>query len=159
MITQELKLKLQAYLDNELGSSDARKVGDWIERDAEAQALCAELKGIKATLQLGELEVKVPESREFYWSKIERAIRQEPIEVGATPGFSGRPWWWRLLVPLAGVAVVVIAAVSYGRYGNVPATKTSFLHEIETPLEDTSAISFHSQAAGMTVVWVQSGQY
>lgn len=35
----------------------------------------------------------------------------------------------------------------------------SLLHEIETPLEEASTISFYSPSAGMTVVWVQSREY
>lgn len=151
----ETKLKLQAYLDGELDGRDAAQTAAYLEQDAEARALQAELANIKAVLAANEPEMKLPESREFYWSKIERAVRQQtalPVESGFLPGY---PRWFRILAPAFGAALLMAAAVSVARLATTPSTLT-YLHEIETPLEDTSSISFHSEAAGMTVVWVQT---
>jgi len=158
MITQEQQLKLQAYLDNELGASDTSEVVAWLQKDAEARALQAELKEVSLLLAGNELEVKLPETREFYWSKIERSIHRQEVQSGARTTGSARSWLWRFVMPALGVAALVLIALPLFRVGSGPG-ELGYLHEIETPLEDTSAISFHSQSAGMTVVWVQSQAY
>jgi negative regulator of sigma E activity len=157
MINQETKLKLQAYLDNELSGADLREIAAVLERDPEARALYAELEGTRSLLEAGELELKVPESREFYWSKIQREIQRESREATARPSrffLAGYPRWFRILAPTGGAALVLTAALSVVRLTTGPSA-LSYVHELETPLEDTSVISFHSQSAGMTVVWVQ----
>jgi hypothetical protein len=159
MITLDTKLKLQAFLDHELKGAEEREMAALLERDPEVRALATEFEGLKELLAVGEVEHKLAESREFYWSKIERAISREatPEPAQSKLGFllPGSPRWLRILAPLAGAAFVLALAVGITRFTGNP-TALTYLHEIETPLEDTSAISFHSQAAGMTVVWVQS---
>ena len=53
---------------------------------------------------------------------------------------------------LAVVFMVMLAAG--GRFGL--STGGEALHEIETPLDEMSGLSFHSERDGLTVVWVQS---
>jgi anti-sigma factor RsiW len=157
MMNERKSLELQAYLDQELSPRQAEKVAAWLEQDGQARALHAELKVIRSTLSGNELETKLPESREFYWSKIERAIRERPAKP--RPLFlPGYPWWVRYLAPALGAALLVMGTLSMVRLSTSP-TSMSYLNEIETPLDDTTAISFHSQTAGMTVVWVQSQGY
>jgi hypothetical protein len=66
--------------------------------------------------------------------------------------------WFRFLAPagaLAALAVFVgIALRTPEKLSTVVAWDDS--HEIETPLEETSSFSFRSEAAAMTVVWVDS---
>jgi hypothetical protein len=155
MINQETKLKLQAYLDNELAGAQTRCVAARLEDDAEARKVYTELRDVKTALAGNELEMSVPETREFYWSKIERAITHPSASREARPFLTGYPWWVRLFAPALGVAVLLVAVLSLVKQTSAPATVT-YLHEIDTPLEETSSISFHSQTAGMTVVWVQT---
>jgi anti-sigma factor RsiW len=156
MKNEEHSLKLQAHLDGELQGAESRALSAEIASDAELRAMYEELSSIKGLLlQTGELEVKVPESREFYWSKIERSIQSQSATVLHRPLLAGYPWWFRIFAPAAGVALLCTATVSIVKMAQAPSALT-YLHEIETPLEDTSAISFHSPSAGMTVVWVQS---
>jgi len=157
MITERKALKLQAYLDNELSPRQARKVAAWLEEDREAHGLYAELRDLRTTVGGNEIEAKVPDSRDFYWSKIERSIRKNPVEVPSS-FLTGYPWWVRYLAPALGATVLLMATLSIVKLSTAP-TSMSYLHEIETPLDDTTAISFHSQTAGMTVVWVQSQGY
>jgi anti-sigma factor RsiW len=157
MINERKKLQLQAYLDHELSPRQARRTAAWLEQDDEARALYADLSALRIALAGNELEAKLADSRAFYWSKIERGIRQNPTEQRA-PFLAGYPWWMRSLAPAVGATLLLIACLSVGRL-TTPATSMSYLHEIETPLDDTTAISFHSQTAGMTVVWVQSQGY
>src|SRR5881296_2996806 len=77
MINHETELKLQAYLDGELSPGEAKTVADLLRRDAGAQALYQELRIAKSLLAENELERKLPESGEFYWSKIRRQIERE----------------------------------------------------------------------------------
>jgi len=155
MINQETKLKLQAHLDHELSAAESRRMGALLDQDPEARALFAELTGLRSALKGNELELKLPETREFYWSKIERAIAQSARQESRVP--ARRSWWLRIMAPAIGVALLMSALVLVKLSSTPPAV--SYLHEIDTPLQDTSTISFHSQAAGMSVVWVQTQVY
>lgn len=159
MINKETKLRLQAHLDNELSDRETREMAAWLDREPEARALYNELNNIKHLLVNNEPEAKLPESREFYWSKIERTIRQESAKAPASGAATGRfPWWVRVFAPALGVVVLLVSALSVVKFGTGPQT-VRYLHEVETPLEETSAISFRSQSAGMTVVWVETQVY
>ena len=142
----EAKLKLQAYLDGELPEAQAREVANWLARDREAAALHTELKNTRQALVGHESGIQLPESREFFWSKLERAIqRAEPREALPT----SVPWAARLrrfLMPVAGVAVLVVAAMLTFYNGS---TRVS---EMET--SDSGAFTYHDEAAGATLVWL-----
>ena len=103
MMDRETELKLQAFLDGELSGDEAGRVEARLAQDTEAAALLAELKATNGALRVFEQELKLPESREFFWSKVEREIRRrekpEPEPESATP-----PWlaaWRRFLLPAA----------------------------------------------------------
>ena len=159
MINHDTELKLQAYLDGELLPGEAKVISRLLESDAGAQALYQELRTAKSLLAGNELERKTPESREFYWSKIQRQLeRVESTQAEGQREPAPAQWWTRFLAP-AGVlgALAVFVAVAL----RSPEGAGSFLalddsHEIETPLEETSSFSFRSEAAAMTVVWVDS---
>src|SRR4051812_3107727 len=74
-MNEEQQLKLQAFLDGELPERDAREITAWLQRDAAAAALFAELKATRQALAAAETPVALPESREFYWSKIARDLQ------------------------------------------------------------------------------------
>ena len=149
MKTEE-QLKLQAYLDNEVSSSEARQIASWIEKDAEARALYEELRATKALLCVeNEAPVACPEGRDFYWSKIARGIEsaeREPAQVAA------RPWWIKLLAPVAGAAALalfVFTSVSMNPMSAIAASKEA--SEVEN-----GVVSFYSKEHGMTVVFMPS---
>ena len=84
MIEYETQLKLQAFLDGELPEDEARTIAARVAQDPEATDLLAELRNTRQALSLFEEGPKLPESREFYWSKIQRAIEQlEPAPAVA----------------------------------------------------------------------------
>src|SRR5688500_5789467 len=102
----DLELKLQAYLDGELPDREAREVAAALVSDTEAQQLLAELKTTTSVLRENEPQLTVPESREFYWSKIERAIecgQPEPAQPLMAVWFALR----RVIAPVAGLALVL----------------------------------------------------
>src|SRR5258708_8407957 len=105
------QLKLQAYLDGELPEKEAKAVANWLAKDSEAVALFGELRNTRQALTGFEVGIALPESREFYWSKIAREIRvmeqpkPEPARVSLLA--AGR----RLLMPASAIAGVAFAAL------------------------------------------------
>jgi hypothetical protein len=156
----ELELKIQACVDNELSPAEARRVMDHVRQDPEARRLFDLLADTSRLVSENEPEHQLPESREFYWSKIEREISRSSPEKPGSAELSAPAWsrWWKLLA-IAGGAVALVALMS------LPGLKRSSLaridhglQEIESPLDEVSAITFHSESANMTVVWVQQSQ-
>jgi anti-sigma factor RsiW len=146
-------LKLQAYLDGELSGRAARRVAAWLAQDPEAQALANELRQTKALLAGYEPDARVPESREFYWSKIARAIATAEVQASRPVGLWG--WladWRRALVPVSGLAVALVLALALIR-GGVWSQPFSYLTEVETLSEHALTHSF--RAGDMFVVWIE----
>src|SRR5436309_1543274 len=100
----DFQLKLQAYLDGELSGREMRKVEAQMARDAQAQALSGEMQMVKSALSSFEAEVKLPESREFFWSRIQRETRVLDAQQTAQPNYPLWAAWRRLLIP-AGIAL------------------------------------------------------
>jgi anti-sigma factor RsiW len=153
----ETILEVQAYLDDELASeNDVKRVANLLARDEEAARLFKSLKETRQLLEGNELPVKLPESGEFYWSKIARAIEREGATPKAAPHVT--PWWIRVLAPLAGVACIGLLLAGSGVLNTGSKARSAYLHEIENSVDDSSGISFHSESQGMTVVWVSGNQ-
>jgi anti-sigma factor RsiW len=170
MIHEATQLKLQAYLDGELTGSAARGVAEWLDQDAEAQGLCAELQRTKALLAAGELERPVPQSCEFYWAGVRREILapdapDAPANPPARPSrFIG---WLKFVAPAGALALLAALALLVHPGRSLPPTSTtpmtqaspttlSMPEEIETPMAQASFISFRSEADRMSVVWVNT---
>jgi anti-sigma factor RsiW len=151
---QDVRLKLQACLDGELSDREAAEVRALAGRDPEAAALMRELEMTSAALHGQEEGIRVPDSREFYWSKIQRAIEsQEAIEArAATP--SGIPLWRRLLIPLGACATVAIVAVAL--LWNGPGKSNTAKSRPEQPAGETSTYSIVSDEGNVTVIWVNN---
>ena len=143
----EAQLKLQAFLDGELPENDARAVAALVARDAEAAALLRELRHTRQALA-GFETAKLPESREFYWSKIQREIeRQEPVPDTAETA-SLFIWLRRFLLPASAVAALAIAVMIAGRWGSAAGPDT------EMTLADSGTFTYHDFANGTTLVWL-----
>ncbi|HEY0552249.1 MAG TPA: hypothetical protein VGF13_21795, partial [Verrucomicrobiae bacterium] len=82
-------IKLQAHLDGELTGREAQQVAALLETDAEARAVFGELQQTKAWFKANEPEMRLPESREFFWSKIERDIQR----LESAPAERQSPAW------------------------------------------------------------------
>jgi anti-sigma factor RsiW len=152
IMTSEQQLKLQAFLDGELPEKEARDAAALVARDAEAADLVAELRNTRRALAGFEPGLKVPESRECYWSRIERLIqRLEPAPATApSVSFFGRSR--RFLVPTGAVAALVIVAavavLELGRPGVLARPET----EMTSP--DSAAFTYQDDANGTTLVWL-----
>jgi anti-sigma factor RsiW len=146
---QDLQLKVQAWLDGELSDEEARRTAQWIAGDAEASALAAELGCIKQAMFRNESVAALGESREFYWSKIERQIQREAGHRHS----DASPWyarWRRYLAPALGVAALACVLLLAIRQAGTPT-----FDEISSTIDGMEAVTFHDQSSQTTVVWLQ----
>jgi len=145
-MNEDVQLKLLAYVDGELPSREVAEVEALLAGDAEARALVAELRNTSAALVGHESGVKLPESGDFYWSKIKREIEREESAERPVPKASLAAWFWRSLIPAGALALVCGLVL---RSGTVEAEP-----ELETASDDVGAYTFHSQESGLTTVWI-----
>ena len=147
------QLKVQAWLDGELSDAQARKVASWLEQDGETASLTAELRNTRQALDGFEADVRLPESREFYWSKIEREIRrQEAPAPAAAPSVSYWALFRRFLVPGSALAVLLVGTLVLLRPAAPPLpTKPAVF---ETASADSGAFTYYDYSAGATLVWL-----
>ncbi len=153
----ETELKIQAHLDGELSPTDAQQITELIRRDTEARALYESLTATRTILKENEPQLALPESREFYWSKIERAIRRPALAEEQAPRLAAgwNRWWMRFGVPLAGAAMLLAVILMGPRLGTSLSSNQDW-QGVELPFEESSSITFHSDAENMTVVWVKA---
>jgi anti-sigma factor RsiW len=149
-MTDDQQLKLQAFLDGELSETDSREITALLARDADASALLGELKNTRNALKGFEPALKLPESREFYWSKIKREIeRSAPAEAPAQT-VSLFTQLRRILMPLGAIATLAIVGViathvfSGGQHSIA----------VNSMLADAGAFTYRDESQGMTVVWL-----
>jgi anti-sigma factor RsiW len=148
----EAQLKLQAFLDGELPEVEAREMADKLAREPEAAALLAELRQTHALLVGFENDIRLPESREFFWSKVERGIGRSETTV---PARATIPWISRLrhfLMPATAMALLVIAGFVATRQNGSSVLPGG--GEIETALADPGAFTYHDYPSGTTLVWL-----
>jgi anti-sigma factor RsiW len=149
MMDHEAQLKLQAFLDSELPEAEAKQVASWLARDQGAVALLAELRHTRQALAGFETGIRLPESREFYWSKIQREIDlHEAAEARQVA--PAAPWWVglrRYLVPAVAIALVAVAGLMATR-------ATAPVAGIETSTTDPGAFTYRDYAGGATLVWL-----
>jgi anti-sigma factor RsiW len=159
-MNRDTQLQVQAYLDNELSPADARNVSSLISSDAIARELYSELKDTREMLVQNEPEVRVPDTRDFYWSQIQRRISAAERESRVS---QAKPWWMRFLAPIAGtVALCAMLLSVVNKDGRQPTAVNPALpalasapHQLEQSA-DVSTITFRSESEGVTVVWITS---
>jgi hypothetical protein len=157
MIDRDTALQLQALLDRELSDSEVPAIARRLEQDPEARQLYDELELTRAVLARCEPEHKVPETRDFYWSRIRQGIERGE-RVGTVPESGWWRGWLRWTVPVGATALLGLFLLQ--RTWVEPEQQPALLsaeHQVETLLAEATSISFRSESAGMTVVWVQSG--
>jgi anti-sigma factor RsiW len=145
-MTQETQFKLQAYLDGELSTTERGEVEFLLQRDEHARNLLAELSQTARVLTAHEPNLKVPESREFYWSKIQREISRETAAT-PVPSVSFGTWLRRLLVPAGAVAGLAIAVM-------LSLPRESAATNFFTASGDAVALTYENYNTGTTLVWL-----
>lgn len=156
-MNEEFQLKLQAFLDGELSAKEVREVEAQLASDSEAKALLAELQNTRAAFLTFENDLKLPESREFFWSKIEREIRaleNKSQRETSEPSWFAAAFLRRMAIPAGAFAAVVLAAfLTVQQTGMF--SKSSDLNGIEVAMaDDSEAFTYNDHSAGMTVVWL-----
>ncbi len=127
-------------------------MANWVARDREAAALLEELRNTRGALAGFEAEVRLPESREFFWSKVEREIQRLETPAPKPAAVSYLSLLRRFLVPASAVAAVLVAGLDAQ-----PAGGPFWPHaaaEIETALADSGAFTYRDYSAGTTLVWL-----
>ena len=148
----DAQLKLQALLDGELPEAEASEVTQWLARDPEAAALLGELRNTREAMAGSEAARQLPESREFFWSKVQREIQrlEPPAAKPASAPLSAL--LRRFLVPASAIALLVVAGVVLTR-PIMPGHRTP-AGAIETALADSGAFTYRDYSAGTTLVWL-----
>ena len=149
---EDLHLRLQAYFDGELSEPEAREVESWLACDDEARALLAELRNTRGALGVFETETRLPESREFHWSKIRREIERQEKAEAPRPAASALAAWRRFFVPAGAFAALAIAGLlAAHQFGWIGGGRPT---EMETALADSGAVIYRDQAEQTTLVWL-----
>jgi hypothetical protein len=152
-MNQDLGIRLQAYMDGELSSEERVSFEKLLNQDVELQSLRKEITLVTNLLRESDPVVAVPESQEFYFSQIRRRIEAaETAAPNVAPALSWGQWFSRALLPLGGVTVAGLMLMTTLRTGT-PLIASSH-EETEALLEETGAMTFRSDAQGVTVVWL-----
>lgn len=143
------QLKLQAYLDGELPEGEVSELRVGLDQNQEAAALLTELRHTREAVRGSEPVRTLPESREFYWSKIQRSIASAEAPAAQPAQVSG----WvgvlrRFLVPVTGLALLVVAGFIATRGTAEPPSS------METAVSDPGALVYRDYSAGATFVWL-----
>lgn len=155
-MNREQQLKLQAFLDGELPEREAREILAWTQRDGDAAALLAELKNTRQAMLKSKPQLSVPESREFFWSKIGREIQRLEPSAAATPNVSIFAALRRFLLPASAIATLVIAGMIAhfnAPKAGVKSVADSDTTTVETTLASTDATTYRDASEGTTLVW------
>jgi len=151
MIELEAQIKLMAYLDGELPEHEAVEVREWLARGEEARVLLAELQNTGAALAGHETGLELPETREFFWSKIEREIVRAEKVPAAAGTVSMWQWVRQHLLPVGGVALLsCLLALMLVRPGGQGASQFA---ELEMASDDMGAYTYRDHQQKMTMVW------
>jgi len=148
-MNENLELKLQAMLDGQLPPAEARRVRQLAENDPAAGDLLAELRSIKNLIKDNEPKASVPESREFYWSKIARQIQnQQPSRPTRN-----HPWflrWRNLIAAASGVGAFAVLLLFALR---PPASQVAY-NQVPVTADGYEARAFRDQTSGRTFVFL-----
>jgi|YNPMSStandDraft_1061717.scaffolds.fasta_scaffold68882_2 anti-sigma factor RsiW len=153
-MTHDEQLKLQAWLDGELSESERQACEARWTHDPQAQALLAQLRHVQATLkQFDESQLRLPESREFYWSRIARALESQASSTAVPAGTGLSPWAWlaqwkRWLAPAA-----LLASLAAVLTLTLPSPGQPDYPEMHLSLADSHATTYRDDAQRLTLVW------
>ena len=151
-MTREELLQLQAWTDGELPEAESRRWQQRVDSDPQARAVLHQLQQVQTLLQaFDESQIRLPESREFYWSKIARAI-QAQAQPTTTPIL--QPWSARIsalkrwLAPAAALATLAAALLL-----TLPSSHPTEYPELDLAFTDSEAATYRDDARSLTLVW------
>jgi len=156
MNENEIQLKVQALVDGELTGREAKEWHSRLETDPGLKELHTRLTAVRALMTDAELPRTLPESGDFHWNQISEAIRHEERQTKrlARPA-SGAKWLLRWLVPLAGVACLMLLLLNLQQITNPDlGISLGSDHELELSIDDLNVMTFNTQDDAMSVVWL-----
>jgi hypothetical protein len=117
----EDKLRIQAWMDGELAPKEAAQIATLIEENPEALALSEELRMVENALHFGEKSEILDDSRDFYWSQIERQIDTgEPLPEPYVGPVTASTNLLRWVVPVGSLGAIVILMMNFGAMSPQP---------------------------------------
>jgi anti-sigma factor RsiW len=156
MKSHEQELKLQAWLDGEMPSGEAAAFERSLAGDADFQMLMGELRRTKAALAGGEEPRALPESREFFWSKVKRHIELEAAPAARAPVAGGSliGWVQARLLRLGGAAFVAGVILFFMLSPAKVVKEPGHVGKIEIACDSVGAYTYRDQQNQMTMVWL-----
>ncbi len=155
MNENETELKVQALVDGELTGREAEDLRARIETDDGLRELHARLTVMRGLMTGAELPRTLPESGDFHWNKIAQSIEREERQAKhmARPA-SGANWLLRWVLPLAGIAcLVLVLSLQQTTMPDLDILLGSD-HELELSIEDIDVMTFNTGDDTMSVVWL-----
>ena len=154
MKENKIELKIQALVDGELTESEAEQMRECMDNDVRLQILYAQLIQTKDLISKHEMPRILPESGDFYWTKIAQEIGGvEPANQGSNNSLVIK-WLFRRLVPLLGIATIVLLITL--QQPSVPDLGIEFKsdHELELLDDDIEVMTFNSIDDSISIVWL-----
>ena len=150
-MNNDLLLKIQSFVDGELDEAGQTEVAALMARDPDVHALVKELKQTRQALVAHEGSLDLPESREFYWSKIERQITGSmPVDEGPMPTGSLLSTLTRWLAPAACLAGILVMAFLFTGRDNAAADTLRW----QAGFDGVNALTYRDYDEGITVLWL-----
>ena len=155
MNENEIQLKVQAMVDGELTSPEVKEWCGRLETDAGLKELHARLTAVRGLMTGAELPRTLPESGDFHWSQISKAIEREEQQAKhlARPA-SGANWLLRWVLPLAGVACLILFLTLQQTTRLDLGISLGSDHELELSIDDLDVMTFNTMDDAMSVVWL-----
>ena len=155
MNENEIQLKVQALVDGELTGREAEELLSRLESDAGLKALHTRLTVVRGLMVDAELPRTLPESGDFHWSQISKAIEREERQTKrlARPA-SGAKRLLRWMVPMAGAACLLLLLTLQQTTQPYLSISLGSDHELELSIEDLDVMTFNTGDDNMSVVWL-----
>ena len=153
MNEKEIELRVQALVDGEITGREAEALRVFIEGDAGLRELQDRLTVMRGLVKGAELPRSLPESGDFHWSQIAKAIdcKERKAKSGSRMG-----WFLRRVTPWVGFACILLLLNSPSRDNGPPdlGIKIGSDHELELSNHEIEVMTFNTEDDDMSVVWL-----
>jgi len=155
MNENEIQLKIQSLVDGELTGREAKEWRSRLETDAGLKELHARLTAMRGLMTGAELPRTLPESGDFHWSQISKAIEREERQAKrlARPA-SGAKRLLRWMVPMAGAACLLLLLTLQQTTQPDLSISLGSDHELELSIDDLDVMTFNTGDDNMSIVWL-----
>ena len=150
--------ELVAWVDGTLRGRKAEQVAQAVAASPDLQALVKQLRRAREVVALlEETEQPLPVTPEVYWQQVRARIRRTQSEKPEPIWKLWSRWVWAK-APVMAVIVALLCLgwwVYHRSHEQTPPLASSYA-EVESSTNAPGIITFRSEAAGMTVVWVDT---